>query len=151
MDMAKEYQERQANGEDIAITTLLQDIMNSLLKAQRELFLQENKDNSANGFYNRNINLSIGKIKLKVPRVRFGQTFRPTPAAGVLVIHIFYSIEYIFNLSVSYGSAMFSKVSFKVDPAELMLGKGEILSNEIREAIEVVSNKQSGFREASGC
>jgi len=78
MDMAKEYQERQANGEDIAITTLLQDIMNSLLKAQRELFLQENKDNSANGFYNRNINLSIGKIKLKVPRVRFGQTFRPT-------------------------------------------------------------------------
>jgi len=77
IELAKQYKERQEKGEPISLLTLLQDMLNSFFKAQRELFLMENPDNSANGFYERDLHLSMGKIRLKVPRVRFGNTFRP--------------------------------------------------------------------------
>ena len=77
IELAKQYKQRQEKGETITLLTLIQDMLNSFFKAQRELFLMDNTDNSANGFYDRDMHLSMGKIKLKVPRVRFGNTFRP--------------------------------------------------------------------------
>ena len=77
IEIAKQYKQRQERGEPISIMTLLQDMLNSFFKAQRELFLMDNPDNSANGFYDRDMYLSMGKVRLKVPRVRFGNTFRP--------------------------------------------------------------------------
>jgi putative transposase len=39
--------------------------------------LQENKYEEANGFYSRSLRLAIGKLDLKIPRIRIGNNFRP--------------------------------------------------------------------------
>ncbi|MEM3158554.1 MAG: transposase [Nitrososphaerales archaeon] len=46
------------------------------MKREREIFLQHVPD-EANGFYDRKLQLAIGKLDLKVPRVRFAKEFRP--------------------------------------------------------------------------
>ena len=45
---------------------------------ERELFLKSHLENSSNGFYHRNLYLSFGNLNLKIPRVRFGNSFRPS-------------------------------------------------------------------------
>ena len=44
---------------------------------EREAFLKNHPDNKSNGFYPRNLSLSFANLNLKVPRVRFGNSFRP--------------------------------------------------------------------------
>ena len=46
------------------------------MEKEREYYL-ENVEDSANGFYNRTLTMAIGKLNLKVPRVRSGNEFRP--------------------------------------------------------------------------
>ncbi|MGC8585555.1 MAG: transposase, partial [Thermoplasmata archaeon] len=72
---ASKYAERMRNGEKIGITTVIEDILSALMEKEREYYL-ENVEDSANGFYNRTLAMAIGKLNLKVPRVRSGNGFR---------------------------------------------------------------------------
>ncbi|KAA0257178.1 hypothetical protein FHQ18_11470 [Deferribacter autotrophicus] len=45
---------------------------------EREEYLKKNPFDLANGFYNRKLNIKYGELDIKVPRVRFGNTFRPS-------------------------------------------------------------------------
>jgi len=51
--------------------------MSAIMKKEREFFLQENRYEEANGFYSRSLQLAIGKLDLKIPRIRMGNSFRP--------------------------------------------------------------------------
>ena len=66
-----------SQGQKPAMMALFQEFINFLMLKERELFLKENPDNKANGFYNRSLALSFAKLNLKIPRVRFGNSFRP--------------------------------------------------------------------------
>jgi len=70
---AEGYAKRIHDGEKIGIS----DIMSAIMKKEREFFLQENKYEEANGFYSRSLQLAIGKLDLKIPRIRIGNNFRP--------------------------------------------------------------------------
>ena len=76
--VAQHYLERMQKGEKITITTILEELLSALMTAERNLFLKLHPENQANGFYNRTLNLTLGQLNLKVPRVRIGNTFRPS-------------------------------------------------------------------------
>lgn len=73
---AEGYAQRMRSGEKIGLSSILEDVMSSIMKKEREYFLQEVPD-TPNGFYSRMLQLAIGKLNLKVPRVRISNTFRP--------------------------------------------------------------------------
>lgn len=52
-------------------------LLNALMNKERELFLREESDNKANGYYDRKLACALGNIGLSVPRDRNGG-FRPT-------------------------------------------------------------------------
>jgi len=62
---------------NLAPAQILQTAMNLLMLAERNVSLQNNFSNKANGFFERDLGTSIGNIKLKVPRDRNGD-FRPS-------------------------------------------------------------------------
>ena len=66
-----------SKGQKPALLSLFESLLNHLMLKERDLFLQQNPDNKANGFYNRSLTLSFAKLNLRVPRVRFGNSFRP--------------------------------------------------------------------------
>jgi len=76
--VAQHYLERMQNGEKITVTTILEELLSALMLAERSLFLKLHPENQANGFYSRILNLTLGQLNLKVPRVRIGNTFRPS-------------------------------------------------------------------------
>lgn len=73
---ADSYIERMKQGEKIGLSTIVAEVMSAVMKREREIFLEHVPD-EANGFYDRYLQLSIGKLGLKVPRVRFAKEFRP--------------------------------------------------------------------------
>jgi len=50
--------------------------MDTLMKSERKIFLSEEEDNKANGYYGRTLNTGSFKVDLNVPRDRKGK-FRP--------------------------------------------------------------------------
>ncbi|MEM5882369.1 MAG: transposase [Candidatus Aenigmatarchaeota archaeon] len=44
---------------------------------ERDFFLSQNEDEQGNGFYSRTLNTYYGKLNLKIPRIRSGNSFRP--------------------------------------------------------------------------
>ena len=72
--LAQYIMEKKESG-NLSLTSVLQEFINTALEAERRLYLQQHPDNSANGFYGRN--LSAGNLNIKVPRVRIGGSFRP--------------------------------------------------------------------------
>ena len=54
------------------------NILNAFMVAERDLYLSLSSENSANGFYNRKLKLTIGDLDLKIPRVRIGRSFKPS-------------------------------------------------------------------------
>jgi putative transposase len=74
---AKGYAKRIHDGEKIGISDIISDVISAIMKKEREFFLQENKYEEANGFYSRSLQLAIGKLDLKIPRIRIGNNFRP--------------------------------------------------------------------------
>jgi len=73
-----EYIAQQKEKGNLSLSSFLQDMINAIAEAERKIYLKEHPDNSANGFYGRNLLLSIGDLNIKVPRVRIGNTFRPS-------------------------------------------------------------------------
>jgi len=61
-----------------SLTMLFEELLNYLMLKEREKFLAENQNDKANGFYERSLALSFAKLNLKVPRVRSGNSFRPS-------------------------------------------------------------------------
>ena len=74
---AEGYAKRIHDGENIGVSDIISDVMSDIIKKEREFFLQENKYEEANGFYSRSLQLAIGKLDLKIPRIRIGNNFRP--------------------------------------------------------------------------
>ena len=66
-----------SKGQKPSLQTIFEELLNYLMLKERETFLEQNPHNKANGFYNRSLGLFFAKLNLKVPRVRFGNSFRP--------------------------------------------------------------------------
>ena len=73
-----ELQAKKEQGESPSLVYLLEGLLNELMKRERERFLEQHPQERANGFYRRNLRLTMGELKLSVPRVRYGRTFRPS-------------------------------------------------------------------------
>jgi len=76
-EIVKNLWEAKTKGTKPVLSQLLQSLINAIMLKERELFLKNHPENSANGFYHRNLYLSFGNLDLKVPRVRIGHSFRP--------------------------------------------------------------------------
>jgi len=76
--VAHYYLGRMQKGEKINILTILEELLNALMLAERDLYLSLSPEDYANGFYNRRLKLTLGDLDLKIPRVRIGRSFRPS-------------------------------------------------------------------------
>ena len=76
--IANHYLQRMQQGENITILSILEELLNALMIAERDIYLSLSTDNQTNGFYNRTLKLTMGDLDLKVPRGRFGNSFRPS-------------------------------------------------------------------------
>jgi len=65
-------------GEKPNIANLFEELLNYVMSKEREECLRKNLYDLANGFYNRKLNIKYGELDIKVPRVRFDNTFRPS-------------------------------------------------------------------------
>ena len=75
--IVKQLWESKAKGTKPVLSHLLQSLINAIMLKERDIFLKSHPENAANGFYHRNLYLSFANLNLKVPRVRFGNSFRP--------------------------------------------------------------------------
>jgi transposase-like protein len=75
--LVEEIYARKEAGELPSLSFLLESLLNEIMRRERDRFLRLNQGEQANGFYQRNLHLTLGKLSLKVPRVRYGKTFRP--------------------------------------------------------------------------
>jgi transposase-like protein len=64
-------------GEKPGLSMLLESLLNKVMERERDRHLGLYPQAQANGFYERQLSLTMGKLDLKVPRVRAGQEFRP--------------------------------------------------------------------------
>lgn len=65
-------------GKKPSISYLLEELLNYVMRKEREEYLKKNPFDFANGFYNRRLNVKYGELDIKVPRVRIGKSFRPS-------------------------------------------------------------------------
>ncbi|MGC8496657.1 MAG: transposase [Thermoplasmata archaeon] len=63
-------------GRSIGLSKLLEELISAIMIKERELYLKDHEDN-ANGFYSRDLQMTLGKLNLEVPRVRESRNFRP--------------------------------------------------------------------------
>ena len=56
-----------------SLLELVEKILIELMNKEREEYLKENKDDKANGNYQRRLNTSLGNLEIDVPRVRSGE------------------------------------------------------------------------------
>jgi putative transposase len=76
--MVDEIYENSSQGKKPALSYLMESLLNEIMVRERDKFLQINSSEQSNGFYPRNLNLTLGELNLKVPRVRSGKgSFRP--------------------------------------------------------------------------
>ena len=61
------YIQRMQQGENITLLSILEELLNALMIAERDLYLSFVSDNQANGFYDRGLKLTMGNLNLKVP------------------------------------------------------------------------------------
>ena len=57
---------------------IIQEIFNAIMKYERQIYLNQDIDNYANGYYDRTLGLTFGKLNLKIPKVRYGNKFYPS-------------------------------------------------------------------------
>jgi transposase-like protein len=66
-----------SSGGSPGLSGILETVVNAIMKSERATYLSHTPGDDGNGFYKRLLPLSIGKLNLKVPRVRIGNSFRP--------------------------------------------------------------------------
>ena len=76
-EILKSYLEEREQKGSPSIRALLEMLLDTLMKAEREVFLKNSDSNKANGHYSRSLNSGSFKLDLQVPRDREGE-FRPT-------------------------------------------------------------------------
>lgn len=77
-DVLAKIRETQARGEHYGITMLMQDLMNELMMRDRDDVVKQFPELQGNGYYKRKLNLTLGDLNLKIPRIRMGSTYRPS-------------------------------------------------------------------------
>ena len=77
-ELLRETHQLALRGERISFRYLLERLLNEMMRRDRSLYLALNPQDCANGFYSRKLNLSLGELNLEVPRVRYGNRFRPS-------------------------------------------------------------------------
>jgi len=60
-----------------AYTIFIENIINSMMQAERDVYLKSNENEYANGYFKRTMNTKLDKLDLSVPRTR-NCSFRPT-------------------------------------------------------------------------
>ncbi len=75
--LVSELYSRKEEGERPSLSFLLEALLNRVMERERQRFLESSEGEQANGFYDRRLHLTLGKLKLKVPRVRYAKSFRP--------------------------------------------------------------------------
>ena len=93
-----ELQARKEQGESPSLVYLLEALLNELMKRERKTFLEQHPQEKANGFYRRSLRLTMGELKLSVPRVRYGHTFRPSILPGNSAFAVRKEILLLFSL-----------------------------------------------------
>ncbi|MEZ0344071.1 MAG: transposase [Caldimicrobium sp.] len=53
-------------------------MLNFIMRKERELFLKNNPQEHANGFYERTLSANFGTLQLKIPRACYSNSFRPS-------------------------------------------------------------------------
>ena len=76
--LVRQTQTKEADGERPALAFLIESLLDQVMLRERAHHLEEHPEEQANGFYQRNLHRTLGKLRLKVPRVRSGKSFRPT-------------------------------------------------------------------------
>ena len=66
-----ELKARKERGESPSLAYLLEELLNELMKRERQRYLEQHPREKANGFYHRSLRLTMGELKLSVPRVRY--------------------------------------------------------------------------------
>ncbi len=64
------------NNKDFTTSKILEQVINMLMKAERDVHLKENINDKGNGYYERKLGTPVGILGLSVPRDRDGD-FRP--------------------------------------------------------------------------
>lgn len=59
------------------INLIVSEVINSIMKSERDIYLNNHQEDNANGYYDRSLNIKSDKIDLNVPRSRDGD-FRPS-------------------------------------------------------------------------
>lgn len=60
-----------------ALKKLLEDLLDSFMMSERQIYLYKNEDDKGNGFYDRKLATPVGNLEISVPRTRSGM-FRPS-------------------------------------------------------------------------
>ncbi|MEM1673210.1 MAG: transposase [Archaeoglobaceae archaeon] len=76
-EIAAKFEPLISKGQYPSLATLVEEIFNFLMLKERDFFLSQHQDEQSNGFYSRTLNTYFGKLKLKIPRIRSGNSFRP--------------------------------------------------------------------------
>ena len=75
--LAEDYLGKYINNyQKLGVKEFIELVMETLMNSERKVFLSEEEDNKANGYYGRTLNAGSFKIDLNVPRDRKGK-FRP--------------------------------------------------------------------------
>ena len=62
-----EIKARKERGESPSLVYLLEELLNELMKRERQRYLEQHPREKANGFYHRSLRLTMGELKLSVP------------------------------------------------------------------------------------
>jgi len=78
------------NNKDFTTSKILEQVINMLMKAERDIHLKENNDDKGNGYYERKLGTPVGLLGLDVPRdlrkAISDLKFYPTVSNGILKI-----------------------------------------------------------------
>lgn len=73
-EVVQEYLPKGSKQEQTAFAHMLEKILNSFMKQERDIFLLKDGDNNkGNGFYQRTLSTALGKLGIEVPRDREGK------------------------------------------------------------------------------
>ena len=67
-EIIKSYLEESEKRGSLSIRTLLEMLIDTLMQAERDIYLKHSNSNKANGYYNRSLTTGTFKLDLKVRR-----------------------------------------------------------------------------------
>ncbi|MGB9864196.1 MAG: transposase [Candidatus Saccharicenans sp.] len=140
--VGKKYFGEELQGEQkLALKYFFEEMLNELMRAEREVFLENDTRNKGNGYYQRDLVTGSLKLNLDVPRDRRGR-FRPQ----VLPAHYQRVDEEYTDLLMSLVINGYSESQVIRSLRELGLPYSEAELNQIKEELE---GKLNDFKQRS--